>query len=148
MQRLTRGHSFASTPSPYLFTDDPQDSSVGIAPVRLLPGALTTLKNRISLPTFSGVTHTLTIANANATRLSHQHRRRISSRSSMLKIVCGKGILLIVNSVLSWFQTATTRRLKHHLSYHFLRNTRLARRSDELPDRCWRSIWRRKRSFS
>jgi hypothetical protein len=147
MQRLTRGHSFASTPSPYLFADDPQDSFVGIAPARLLPGTSTTSKNRISLPTFSGVTHILTIANADMTLLSHQHCRRISSRSSMSKIVCGKRIPLIVNSVLSRFQTATTRRLKHHLSYHFLRNTRLAHRSDELPDRRWRSIWRRDRSF-
>ena len=48
MQWLTRGLSFASTPSPYLYA---------IAGARLLPGASTTSKNRISLPTFSGVTH-------------------------------------------------------------------------------------------
>jgi hypothetical protein len=108
MQRLTRVHSFASTPSPY--------------------------KNRISLPTSSGVTHILTIANADTTRLSHQHHRRISSISSMSKIVCGVRIPLIVNSVLPWFQTVTTRRLKHLLPCHPPRNTRLAHRSDELPD--------------
>jgi hypothetical protein len=94
IQRLTRGLSFASTPSPYLFADDPQNSSVGIALARLLPGASITSKNRISLPTFSGVAHILTVANADTTRLSHQHRRRISSRSSMSKIVCGTPIII------------------------------------------------------
>jgi len=33
------------------------------------------------------------------------------------------------------------------LLYHFLRSTPLAHRSDELPDRCRHSIWRRERSF-
>ena len=46
-----------STPSPYLYADDLQDSFVAIAAARLLPGASTTSKNCISLPTFSGVTH-------------------------------------------------------------------------------------------
>jgi hypothetical protein len=110
---------------------------VGIMPARLLPRASIISKNPISLPTFSGVTHILTIANADMTRLSHQHRRRISSRSSMSKIICRVRIPLIMNSVLSWFQTVTTRRLKHLLSYHFLRKTWLAHCSDKLPDRCY-----------
>src|SRR6266436_4822708 len=42
IQRLTRGLSFASTPSPYRYTNDLQDLFVGIAAARLLPGASTT----------------------------------------------------------------------------------------------------------
>jgi hypothetical protein len=57
------------------------------------------INNRISLPTFSGVTHISIIASADTTLPSHQHRRRISNRSSMSKNVCGKTILPIVNSV-------------------------------------------------
>src|SRR5882672_355874 len=93
------GLSFASTPSPYLFADDLQDSFVGIAAARLLLGASTTSKIRISLRTFSGVTHISIIASVDTTFPSHQHRRRISSRSSMTKNVCERRILLIVNSV-------------------------------------------------
>src|SRR6266436_6065199 len=99
MQLLMRGLSFASTPSPYLFADDLQDSFVGIAAARLLLGASTTSKIRISLRTFSGVTHISIIANADTTLPSHQHHRRISSRSSMSKNICERRILLIVNSV-------------------------------------------------
>ena len=79
MQWLTRGLSFASTPSPYLYADDLQDSSAEIAAVRLLPGGSTTSKNRISSPTFSGVTHISIIASADTILPSHQHLRRISN---------------------------------------------------------------------
>jgi len=51
------GSQFASTPSPYLYADDLQDSFVGIAAVRLLPGASTTSKNRISLRLFLALMH-------------------------------------------------------------------------------------------
>ena len=100
-QRLTRGLSFASTPSLYLYVDDLQDSFVGIAAARLSPRASTTSKNRISLPTFYGVTHISIIASADTTLPSHQHRRRISNRSSMSKNVCERRIPPIVNSILS-----------------------------------------------
>jgi hypothetical protein len=53
----------------------------------------------VSLCTFSDVTHISTIANADTTLPSHQHCRRISSISSMLKNVCEMRILPIVNSV-------------------------------------------------
>ena len=82
------GLSFASTPSPYLYADDLQDSSAEIAAVRLLPGGSTTSKNRISLPPFSGVTHISIMASADTTLPSHQHRRGISNRSSTSKNVC------------------------------------------------------------
>jgi hypothetical protein len=99
MQRLTRGLSFASTPSPCLYADDLQDSFVGIAAARLLPRASTTSKNPISLRPFSGVTHISIRTSEDTTLPSHQHRRKISSRSSMSNTVCGKTILPIVNSV-------------------------------------------------
>jgi hypothetical protein len=99
IRRLTRGLSFASTPSPCLYADDLQDSFVGIAAARLLPRASTTSKHRISLRPFSGVTHISIRASEDTTLPSYQHRRRISSRSSMSNTVCGKTILPIVNSV-------------------------------------------------
>ena len=97
MQRLTRGLSFASTPSPYLYANDLQDSSTGIAAARPLPRALTTSKNRISLPTFSGIMHISIIASVDTTLPSYQPRRWISSRSSMSKNVCETTIFPIVN---------------------------------------------------
>jgi len=99
IQRLTRGLSFASTPSPCLYVDDLLDSFVGIAAARLLPRASITSKNRISSRPFSGVTHISIRPSDDTTLPSHQHRRRISSRSSMSNTVCGKTILPIVNSV-------------------------------------------------
>jgi hypothetical protein len=99
MQRLTRGLSFASTHSPYLYADDLQDSFVGIAAARLLPRASTTSKNPISFRPFSGVTHISIRTSEDTTLPSHRHRRKISSRSSMSNTVCGKIILPIVNSV-------------------------------------------------
>jgi hypothetical protein len=71
------GLSFASTPSPYLFADDLQDSFVGIVVAQLLLGALTTSKIRISLHTFSGVTHISIIANADTTLPSHQQIQHV-----------------------------------------------------------------------
>src|ERR1700729_3175707 len=99
IQRLTRGLSFASIPSPCLYADDLQDSFVGIAAARLLPRASTTSKNPISLRPFSGVTHISIRTSEDTTLPSHQHRRKISSRSSMSNTICGKTILPIVNSV-------------------------------------------------
>lgn len=131
MQRLTWGLSFVFTPSLYLYVDDLQDSFVGIAAARLSPRASTTSKNHISLPTFSGITHISMIASTGTTLPSQQHRQRISNRSSMSKNICKMRIVPIANSVLSWFQTTTTRRLKHHLSYHIPRNPR-AHLSDKL----------------
>ena len=93
IQRLTRGLSFASTHSLYLYVDDLQDLFVGIAAARLSPGASTTSKNRMSLPTFYGVTHISIIASADTTLPSHQHRRWIYNRSGMSKNVCGMTIL-------------------------------------------------------
>ena len=101
IQRL----SFASTPSPYRYADDLQDLFVGIATARLLPGASTTLNSRMSLPTFSGVTHISIISSADTTLLSHQHRRRISNRPNMSQNVCEMRILSIVNSVYSRFRS-------------------------------------------
>jgi hypothetical protein len=57
------------------------------------------IKDPHILASFSGVTHISTIANVGTRLSSHQHPRRISSRSSMSKNVCGTGILPIVNSV-------------------------------------------------
>src|ERR1700685_77301 len=91
--------------------------------------------------------HILIVASVDTTLLSHQHHRQISNRSTTSKSVCEMRIPPTVNSVSSQFQTATPRRLKHHLSSHFLRSTPLAHRSDEPPDRCWDSIWIRERSF-
>ena len=105
VSQLNRGQlcSYAaahtSTPSPYRYADHLQDLFVGIGAARLLPGASTTLNNRISLLTSSGITHISIIVSADTILPSHQHRRRISNRSGMSKTVCGKRIQPIVNSV-------------------------------------------------
>ena len=76
-----------------------RDSFVGIAAVQLLPRASTTSKNPTSLPTFSGIMQISTITKADTTLLSHQHRKRISSSSSMSNNICGRRIPPIMNSV-------------------------------------------------
>ena len=71
IQWLTRGLSFASTPSPCLYADDLLDSFVGIAAAQLLPRASITSKNRISLRPFYGVTHISIRASEDTTLPSH-----------------------------------------------------------------------------
>src|ERR1700729_863628 len=56
-QRLIQDLSFVFTLLLYLYADNLRDSFVGIAMVRLLPGASTTSNNHVSFPTFFGVTH-------------------------------------------------------------------------------------------
>ena len=55
---------------PYLYAGGLQDSFVGIAAAQLLPRASTTSKNRLALPTFSGVTHISIIASAVTTQIN------------------------------------------------------------------------------
>jgi len=96
--------------------------------VRLLPGASTTLNNRISLPTFSGVTHISIIASADTT---HQHLQQIQHVEKRLRYENPAHREFRIIAV----PDRDNPEVETRFIISFPPNTPLAHRSDEPPDR-------------